>query len=91
MCKENQDSKKACTTLLAGKVMLTDCQDQHGVVVMDFLAKGTTVTEVIMLHHYSWRLSKPPPKSRRKKKVKHTIKLKQVTQEKEKKTKIKLK
>ena len=36
--------KKARVQLTAGKVMLTVFWDQHGVVMMDFLAKGTTIT-----------------------------------------------
>lgn len=36
--------KKACVQPSAGKVMLTVFWDQRGVVMMDFLAKGTTIT-----------------------------------------------
>lgn len=43
---DSQPPKKARVALLSGKVTFTVFWDQHGVVLMDILAKGTTVTGV---------------------------------------------
>lgn len=42
----NQPPKKVRVTSLAGKVMLVVFRNQDGVVMMDFLAKGTIITGV---------------------------------------------
>ena len=60
-------SKKAKTVLSDGKVMATVSWDGHGVILIDYLRKGKTVTGAALLDKLKAELAEKRPHSQKKK------------------------